>query len=354
MSTSASELGDLRDTLRRALQTSAVDGPPTPDPDWRATWADLAGLGLVALCVPEDLGGFGSEVTAALVVGRELGAALHGGPYAGAVVAAMAIAHGMADPQRGGVLAAIAAGGELPTVALLDPGAVIDASAPSDASGNGVLVDGLARTVAGAHEADAFLVIGADALAYVKRTERCHLVADHGFDVTRSCADVRFERAPGLAVSSDHTFRARAEVLLGLLLAADALGGLERTMARTVAHTRTRHAFGRPIGGFQAVQHRLVDHVVAVRGMVLLAEQAAEQLTLGVPSAHRSALLTQAAVASGAVAILHDLLQLTGAIGFTWEYGLHLYERRAHLDARLARNPRRAQIALATLEGWRS
>ncbi|UGQ11928.1 hypothetical protein LO772_35100 [Yinghuangia sp. ASG 101] len=52
--------------------------------------------------------------------------------------------------------------------------------------------------------------------------------------------------------------------------------------------------------------------------------------------------------------MLHDLVQLTGAIGFTWEYGLHLYERRAHLDTRLGHNPRHALLALARTEGWAS
>jgi alkylation response protein AidB-like acyl-CoA dehydrogenase len=57
-------------------------------------------------------------------------------------------------------------------------------------------------------------------------------------------------------------------------------------------------------------------------------------------------------VSGSAVHVLHDLLQLTGGIGFTWEHGLHLYERRAHHDARLAGNPRAAARALAALEGW--
>jgi alkylation response protein AidB-like acyl-CoA dehydrogenase len=122
--------------------------------------------------------------------------------------------------------------------------------------------------------------------------------------------------------------------------------------ARTTAYARERRAFGNVIGGFQAVQHRLVDHAVRIRGLSLLADDAAERLAAGARDADRQVFLAGAGVARHSVTILHDLLQLTGAIGFTWEYGLHLYERRAHLDARLGRDPRRALTALAAREGW--
>jgi alkylation response protein AidB-like acyl-CoA dehydrogenase len=121
---------------------------------------------------------------------------------------------------------------------------------------------------------------------------------------------------------------------------------------RTVAYAGQRHAFGRPIGGFQAVQHRLVDHAVRVRGLALLVTEAATLLGARSSSTRRSVALAEVAVSSGVGHILHDLLQLTGAIGFTWEYGLHFYERRAMQDARLAQNPRDAVRSLAHIEGW--
>jgi alkylation response protein AidB-like acyl-CoA dehydrogenase len=97
--------------------------------------------------------------------------------------------------------------------------------------------------------------------------------------------------------------------------------------------------------------------------MSLLADEAATRLAReeplagppagGVPAGGgRAALLAEASVAARALPVLHDLVQLTGAIGFTWEYGLHLYERRVHLDARLGRNPRQALALLARQAGW--
>lgn len=166
--------------------------------------------------------------------------------------------------------------------------------------------------------------------------------------MSRPCTDLAVDVATGLRLDAGPT----PSLLFGLLLAADALGGTERVLARTVDHARDRRAFGKPIGGFQAVQHRLADHAVRVRGMGLAVREAARSLASGDPDAARRVTLAEASVSGGAGPVLHDLLQLTGAIGFTWEYGLHFFERRAHHDARLAANPRRVHQRLAELEGW--
>jgi alkylation response protein AidB-like acyl-CoA dehydrogenase len=230
----------------------------------------------------------------------------------------------------------------------LDPGAQIASG------GTPGRVTGCARLVPGAEDCDSFLLVTPDraGLALVERGDGGHVEVPHVFDVSRSCSDVSFRDAPARIVDVPDATRATAVLLDGLLLAGDALGGLETMHARTTAYARDRRAFGRAIGGFQAVQHRLVDHAVRIRGLSLLAEDAAERLTADAPDAVRQVLLAEAGTSRHAPVVLHDLLQLTGAIGFTWEYGLHLYERRAHLDARLGRNPRRALRALAASEGW--
>ena len=91
--------------------------------------------------------------------------------------------------------------------------------------------------------------------------------------------DVTFDPAAGHAVPHDPT----AVDLHGLLLAADALGCVRRMLDRTVAYAAERRAFGQPIGGFQAVQHRLVDHAVRARGMGLAVADAARLLGDGAP-----------------------------------------------------------------------
>ncbi len=201
-------------------------------------------------------------------------------------------------------------------------------------------------------EVDSLLVVGSgDEMMFVSVAD-CSLEDTHAFDVTRTCADVMFSAAPAIRLDPRPGARAELESLYGLLLAADALGGAERSHARTVSYAAQRLAFGTPIGGFQAVQHRLVDHAITLRGLGLLVDSAADAWTAGAPDARRRALLAQVGVNRRVVHLLHDLVQLTGGVGFTWEYGLHLFERRAHLDARLIGNPRRARTAVAALEAW--
>jgi alkylation response protein AidB-like acyl-CoA dehydrogenase len=203
----------------------------------------------------------------------------------------------------------------------------------------------------GAPDADAILlrdVASADLVLVADRASWDVEPLPYAFDVSRSCGDVVIDGARVHRLDAAPV----ARLLHGLLLTADSVGGLQRMLNGTVAYARERQAFGRPIGGFQAVQHRLVDHAVRVRGMALAVSDAAQLLAAGSREAERRVALAELAVSSSAVHVLHDLLQLTGAIGFTWEYGLHLYERRAHHNARLVGNPRAAVRALAGIESW--
>jgi hypothetical protein len=262
----------------------------------------------------------------------ELGAALHGSPYAGLTASAHALARA-ADPVADDLVSEIIAGDRLCCFGVLDPAVRI------------------ARAVDGASEADALvlvdprvndLVLLSDPSAWTVSASR------HPFDVSRTCGDVIVDEGRGRPVGEAIVVRN----LYGLLLAADALGCVRRSLDRTVTYARQREAFGRPIGGFQAVQHRLVDHSLRTRGMTLMVAEAARLLSADSPGATRRVTLAEVEVHSTAVHILHDLLQLTGALGFTWEYGLHFYERRAHHDARLGANPRAAVRLLADIEGW--
>jgi len=226
----------------------------------------------------------------------------------------------------------------------------------------GLRVTGRAHAVAAPAGADSFLALpsGGDALLVIRPDETCTVTRGREFDVTREVGEVTFDGTPAVPLTVPPGGRLLVERLHGLLLAGDTLGGASQMLNRTVAYAARRTAFGKPIGGQQAVQHRLVDHTIRLRGMSLLADEAATGLAGealpagGAKGAGRAAALAEASVAAGALALLHDLVQLTGAIGFTWEYGLHLYERRAHVNARLGRNPRRARRLLAEQAGWRS
>jgi alkylation response protein AidB-like acyl-CoA dehydrogenase len=320
--------------LRGALGSAKPDEAPSIDTNWRTGWRSIADLGVTAFCVPEEQGGFGLRADVAVAAAGELGAALHGSPFAGLTASAHALAGVADDPEAAGLLAGVLSGERICAFGML--------AASGDA----------ARTVDGAADADALVLIDASAEGVLVLTDPSQWSADtsrHGFDVSRTCADVVVQRGAGHRLPSGVSVAAD---LYRLLLSADAVGGLQLMIDRTVAFTRQRSAFGRPIGGFQAVQHRLVDHTLRARGMALLVDEAGRLLRDGSPDARRCVAMAQVSVSSRASHILHDLLQLTGAIGFTWEYGLHFYERRVHQDARLAANPRAAARSLAAIEGW--
>jgi alkylation response protein AidB-like acyl-CoA dehydrogenase len=165
--------------------------------------------------------------------------------------------------------------------------------------------------------------------------------------MSRTSSDVAVDPAAGLSLGRSEL----ASSLQRLLLAADALGGVRRMLDRTVAYAKDRIAFGKPIGAFQAVQHRLSDHAVSTRGMALLVSEAARAIGAEAAGGQRRIALAEVSVSSNAGRILNDLVQLTGAIGFTWEHGLHHFVRRAHQDARVVAAPRAAERALIDLEG---
>ena len=328
------DIRQFREAVAGFLGTNNSDLPPAPDASWRMQWSALADLGITSLCVAEAHGGLGDQVEVAIATARELGAALHGSPYAGLITASHALSR-----------ASGAGAGVSEVVAGIASGDVICAFGRSDVrSGTAHFVDG----VPGAHAlllsdtGDGTLLLLDDPTAWV--ASACGSM----FDVSRSCSDLTFDPASGQSLAP----QPGSTQMFGLLLAADALGGAERSLARMVSYASDRLAFGKAIGGFQAVQHRLADHAVRLRGMAILIDEAALALSAGDPSASRRILVAEASVSGGVTHILHDLLQLTGAIGFTWEYGLHYFERRAHVDALLASNPRRATQALAAQEGW--
>ncbi|WP_241840394.1 acyl-CoA dehydrogenase family protein [Frankia sp. CcI49] len=340
----------LRDALRGTLGTVWQELPSTVETTWRERWEPLAELGLPGFCVPEARGGFGLRVDAAVTAAMELGAALHPSPFAGLTASAHALAEAAqtaetagtgGDPVVGGLLDDIATGARICAFGRLGP-------------------DGrTAQLVDGGPDADALLLLDRtrdELLLLAAPGDWSAEPSRHGFDITRTCTDVTVTAGRGQRIAAP----VHADALYELLLAADAIGGTQRVLDRTVAYTGQRQAFGRPIGGFQAVQHRLADHAVRVRGMALLVHEAARQFDAEPGSqsqehaqrVRRAVALASLSVSSGAGHILHDLLQLTGAIGFTWEYGLHLYQRRVHQDARLAANPRAAARSLADTEGW--
>jgi alkylation response protein AidB-like acyl-CoA dehydrogenase len=326
------DLRQLSDALRGVLGYGKDEGAPTPDLNWTSNWPTLAELGLASFCVPEARGGFGTRADAAVIAAYALGEALSAAPFAG--IAASALALASSDDEAASLL--------------LDH--LLDGTRTC-AFGKFARDGVSAYSVDGASATDSLLLLDRGTDELVLFTESSMWIvgpAATDFDVSRRCVDVMVDPSRGIRLAPVP----RAVELHGLLLAADAVACVARMLDRTTTYAADRIAFGRPIGGYQAVQHRLVDHTIRARGMRLIVGEAARLIVKSSEEAARHVALAELSVSSGALHILHDLLQLTGGIGFTWEYGLHLYERRVHQDAKLSSNPREAARTLAALEGW--
>ncbi|MFC3998864.1 acyl-CoA dehydrogenase family protein [Nocardiopsis sediminis] len=271
-----------------AAVRSWADGDRGPGEEiWRA----LAGAGLFALAAPESHGGAGplpvELVTATIEVGRHAVP----GPVAEAVAACLLLG----DADR---VAAIAAGD---LVATLAHPPLVPYALDADAAGLVLHLDGgLLHTAAPTRPAAPL----------------------RSLDPARRLWSVR--PADPLPLGP----LAAAAVPVGVLAcAAQALGTGMRLVADTVAYARTRHQFGRPIGEFQAVQHRLADAHTALEFARPLLYGAA--LAVGTPDERRDVSAAKAAASDAAYAAARTALQVHGAIGYTDEHDVSLWIRKA-------------------------
>ncbi|MFL6093812.1 MAG: acyl-CoA dehydrogenase family protein, partial [Blastococcus sp.] len=150
-------------------------------------------------------------------------------------------------------------------------------------------------------------------------------------DATRGLASVRLTDRRVLVEDAGELW-ARARQVAAVVLAAEGLGAADRAVQLGVAYAKERHAFGRPIGSYQAVKHMLVDAWVGVdqlRSLVWWAAWAADNAPEEFPLAASAAKAYAARVFEQAA---EAVIQVHGGIGFTWEHDAHLYWRRAKVD----------------------
>jgi alkylation response protein AidB-like acyl-CoA dehydrogenase len=177
------------------------------------------------------------------------------------------------------------------------------------------------------------------ALALVDRTD-ANLQPRTLLDRSRSVADVSFDAAPAVLLDVDaDAILAEAALRSAVLVAADALGAMDRMLSMAVAYSKQRHQFGVPIGSFQAVKHAAATILVGVEAARSIPYFAAASIDQGHPERAVHAAVAKAQVTAEAARAADSALTLHGAIGYTWEYDLHLYYKRAMLDRALFGNP---------------
>ncbi|ORV46573.1 acyl-CoA dehydrogenase [Mycolicibacter engbaekii] len=295
---------DERDLLRQTV-AALVDKHATPEAVRVAMdsergydetlWQLLCEqVGAAALVVPEELGGAGGELGDAAVVVEELGKALVPTPLLGTILAELALL-AAAEPDAE-ALEQLAEGGAIGAVVFGD-----------DYAANGDIAD---------------IVVGTDGNQLTRWTEfATQPVAT--MDPTRRLG--RITPTATAPIGDDPGIADYAAILL----AAEQIGAATRCLDLTVEYTKSRVQFGRPIGSFQALKHRMADLYVAVSAARAVVDDAVAE-----PSA-TSAALARVVASEAFSKVAAEAVQLHGGIAITWESDIQLYFKRAHGSSQL-------------------
>jgi hypothetical protein len=256
-------------------------------------------VGAAALVVPEELGGAGGELADAAVVLEELGKALAPTPLLGTTLAEIALLS--ADEPDAETIERLAEGSAIGAV-VFDPEFVI----------NGGVAD---------------VVVAADGTTLTRWTEFTATPVGT-MDPTRRLA--RVQPAGTAVIGADPGLADTAAILM----AAEQIGAAGKCLDMTVEYTKDRVQFGRPIGSFQALKHRMADLYVAVQSARAVVDEAVAE-----PSA-TSAALARLVASEAFSKVAAESVQMHGGIAITWEHDIQLYFKRAHGSAQLLGPPR--------------
>jgi alkylation response protein AidB-like acyl-CoA dehydrogenase len=321
----------------------AMEDDPTGYPS--DFWKQLGELGLLGVLLPEAYGGSGQSMLEAAIVYEEFGRALSPSPhFVSSVLSAGALMQAGSDEQRSTWLPRIASGEAILTPAWLEPkggygpaGVRLRAVAEGDeyrltgtkrhvlfaSSANRLVVP--VRTGDGTEEIDLLLVD--PAAPGIQMTQQLSLASDTQYKV--SFDDVRVPRSNriGTAHSGWETWgRVMHDGIV--LLAAQAMGGAERALELTVQYAQDRKQFDKPLGAFQAIAHYLADAATHVDGGKTLVYEAAWARSKGKPI-DRLAPMAKLFACQTYRDLTAMALQVYGGVGFTIEYDIQLYFRRA-------------------------
>jgi alkylation response protein AidB-like acyl-CoA dehydrogenase len=337
-----------------ALADSAAGWDP-------ASWRQLAEQGWLGLSVPEAQGGLGLTTLDEAVLFEEAGRALYPGPFFSTVALCLPLLLA-AGATGADLVKAIAAGGRSATLAW------------AEGRGDSITAGDLATTadagtVAGTKRFVPDVAAVTDVLVTARGSEgievhavdlslndpRVTVEPSSTTDTTRRLGQLRLDSAPArrlLAGPAAEEALAATRLRALAAVALEAVGVAGRCLELAAAHAAEREQFGRPIGAYQAVSHRVADIFMATELARSLAYWAAWAVDAGATQAPLAAPAAKAAAAEAAVLAAESALQVHGGIGMTWEHPLHrLYKRAQALAAFDGPPPRqRALVAAALLD----
>jgi alkylation response protein AidB-like acyl-CoA dehydrogenase len=341
-------------TVRRLMESDVTFDP--------AVWNRLGSeLGVLGMSVPEADGGVGGSLVDQAVAVEEFGAALGCGPLFGTVYLAIpALVACASTPARDELLAALVEGERTAAFAVNDYAGTFDSerievtATPDD---DGFTLTGAVDRVVDGTSADVLLVAakasdGVGLYAVGTKGEGVQRSGLVTMDLTRPQAGVVFSGAPArlLAGPADADRVITHALQVGsALLAVEQVGAAQHLLDLSVDYAKSRLQFGRQIGSFQAVKHKLADMLVDLEHARSTAYHAVWALTDGSDDPALAVSIAQATCSAAFSRIAADAIQVHGGIGFTWEHQAHLYFKRAATDAVLLGSAEQHRTRVAEL-----
>jgi alkylation response protein AidB-like acyl-CoA dehydrogenase len=308
----------LPDELRAVVRAYLTDRPDAP---WQAFARDV---GVAGLLVPEEHGGTGCGPAETAAVAEELGRVLSPHPFLqSAVMAVEALKADGDEAARARLLPALASGSTTATVLL--PG-------EADLRLEGDRLTGVAPY---ALEGEVVLVYAGGLLVEAVPTRRA---AHETMDETRPLTELAFDHVTVRPLGPGASW-ARVRDLGIAALAAEQVGGAARCLETATAHALARRQFGRPIGSFQAIKHKLAD--------VLLLVESARSAALAAAGSEVFAAIAGSYCTEAYLTAAGENIQVHGGIGVTWEHSAHRHLKRAASDAQLFCPPESHRARLA-------
>ncbi|HET9781727.1 MAG TPA: acyl-CoA dehydrogenase [Candidatus Dormibacteraeota bacterium] len=327
--------------IRSAVENPAFDGY---DP---AIWEAIVEMGWTALGIPEQYGGVGTFLDL-IVVLEETGRALLPVPFFSTMgLAVPAILEAGSETQKKKVLGEIAEGAARATLAFTEPSGRWDADAvklEARKSGAGWVLNGIKTFVPDASTADYIVVTartrgegeeGITLFLVPAKVDGMKIERLQTLDMTRPWYEIRFDDVKlddgAVMGSPDKAWPSlkRALEWATAALCAEMVGGVQKVLETSTDYAKTRQQFGKPIGIYQAVSHKIADMLVLSESGRSATYYAAWAVDADAPDRSIAASMAKAYVSDAYRKVAGDGIQVHGGIGFTWEHDMHLYFKRA-------------------------
>ena len=307
-------------------------------------WNKMAELGWTGLIYPEEYGGAGLSIVDLVVVLEEMGKASVPGPFfSSTCLGGLVILEAGNDAQKQKYLPDIAAGKTKATLAFLEENARWDEKGINIKARKGkknYSLSGVTLFVPDAHTADVIVcaVRTADGLSlFVVDRQQAGVNTRllKTMDQTRKLCEVTFDK---VQVTPDAVLGAAGQASEPLrriidrskvALCAEMCGGAQKVLDMTVEYAKIREQFGRPIGSFQAIQHKCANMLVQVESAKSATYYAAWAVSNNIPEAPLAAAMAKAYCSDAFRQVTAEGIQVHGGIGFTWEHDMHIYFKRA-------------------------